>query len=464
MKEGLDFSLPDAPRKRGVRAIELVLLAAVTATLALVILDRRSGRVIESTDSPNTVDVATADALRRAAEDLERRTLYREAADAWHEYREEAELAGIELSDALFREGRNLVEAGEYGRAALVLTQSESLALSDDKRRQARGLIAECLSGLGKEDAREFLVRASTSTDAKEAEASPVVASIGSDRITVEDIRDRLALDVRAMLRAQHPDWSTIEHDARANEIAREQMKNRKVLDQLLATTIQTEVLYRKALESGHGADRETKRVVESFRRAYLAERTILARMQDVLSAITPVDLRNHYDADPEKWAEKPRVDFAFRRFPTEAAARAGLANPDAASFEKGQSPAVQGEEIQGIGRSSEATAHLLALDVGAMGDRPIEIAGAWYIFRADAKHPRRPRTFEEALDDVRADLIRVKQREAVARLEAELRLQYLVHVDEEALGRIAVPEPVGDGAEPPGTKPASSSDPAPTK
>lgn len=462
MTRSFDFSLPEAPARRGRGLVPFLSLLGTVGCLGFLVALwlRTSPDATPANAGAANASAADPKRIAEAAEELERRTLYREAAETWREYAERAALPPIEAADVLFRRAKNLVEAGEWSEGVRLLTRYEKLDISAKSRRRAQELTSECLSALGKEDARAYVVRSSTSSPATktggEAGESPlVVARVGADDITLEDLRDRLALDVRDALHAQHPDFPAVEIERQADAIARKTLGEKETLEKVVADAVRTEVLYRQGLEEGFGTDADTRRAIDTFRRRYLADRVVLDHMQSSVAALTPVDLKNHFDAHPDRWVEKAKVEFSFHEFPDEASARTAL-EAGIGEFTAAEGPAVEGEPLPGLGRNAEATAHLLALDEGAVGDRPIEVGEHWYIFRADQKHERRPKTFEEAREEVRTDLLATKQREALARLEAELSIRFHVFVDQDAIARAAKDtkdaqetKAAGDGSDP---------------
>ena len=219
-----------------------------------------------------------------------------------------------------------------------------------------------------------------------------------------------------------------------ADEMARERLKDPKALQEILQQVVQTEVLYREALAQKYESNAEYRKAVVEFRRGYLANQLIQDHVQEALKSIGPTDLENHYEANKEKFVAKEAVEFSYQQFATEEEANAALLDPVDSDFTPGQGAAVQGEPIPGLGRSAEATAQLLALQEGSTGDRPIPIDDVWYVFRADKKLAERERAFEEAADDVRADLARIKQAEAAQKLQQRLAQKFPIEIVEEAL------------------------------
>ncbi|HLU49401.1 MAG TPA: hypothetical protein VK116_14995, partial [Planctomycetota bacterium] len=85
MTGSFDFSLPEAPPRRGGRALKAVSFLVSIGTLAVVLLLYLRGPEATSGEPKVARGDATIDPARiaKAAEELERRTLYREAAETW---------------------------------------------------------------------------------------------------------------------------------------------------------------------------------------------------------------------------------------------------------------------------------------------------------------------------------------------------------------------------------------------
>ncbi|MBN1442567.1 MAG: peptidyl-prolyl cis-trans isomerase, partial [Planctomycetes bacterium] len=435
MSQSLDFSLPQGPPRKGPRLLAWLTLGCAAASLAiLVLLLLRGG--FGAGPARSSEPALAREHLRDVAQDLEKRALYREAAEVWGEYAAIPGLEPADVAEAVFLRGKNLVDAGDYGPAARVLTEYEHLDVSQASRRRAAELILECLSALGKEEARESLLEAYTSFDARPE--GIVLARVGGESITIEGVRKQVAAQIESMLRMQDAALTSEEAARRAQELARERLESPETLEQALQQVISLEVLYREALARDLGSSPECAEAVKEFRRSYLAQKLIQRSVDDALRSIGPTDLENHYKANLDEYVEKPAVEFSVQKFPTEAAAQAALASLVDSDFQKGAGPAVQGEPIPGIGRSAEATAHLFALDEGKAGGRAIEIGGAWYVFRCDRKREKRQKSLDEALPQVRADLARAKQAEAAEKLQAELLAKYTVDIVAEDLRKAA--------------------------
>lgn len=446
MNQQLDLSLPQSPRKSRAGAAGWLVFLLTLGNLALLIVLVLSAQG-RSAGGANGDPVNSPESLKQLAETLERRTLYSQAAEVWKEYAEVAELSPQEAAGILYLRGKNLQLAGSYLEAARYLSQYEGLSstlVSREDRRRAARLISDCLFALDKVEAQEQFVKAYTSLGVEEQ--GTVIARVAGDPITLGELRAALARQALSILRMRGAPLGPEEARQQAEEMARQQLEKTEVLQQALQQLVRTKVLYREALARQYAEEKRTVEDLAELRRNYLADRLIQDHIEEVAGAITRTDLENHYAANKESYIEKPSVEFSQQKFATEAAAREALAALDGSQFEKGAGPAVTREPLPGLGRSAEATAHLLALDEGRSGDRPIRIGDAWYIFRCDRKHPRRQKTFEEAEPQVRADLLLAKQREALERLQGVLAQKYRVEILSEAIEK-ATREDANDGA-----------------
>ena len=432
-KQQLDLSLPEAPRRRSPGAAGWLAVLLGVGNLAFLVLLAVS---LRGSKAPADGAPTSPETLEKLARTLERRTLYEQAAAVWREYARAAELTQEEAARVTYLRGKNLHLAGKYAEAARFFSEYEDLDVSREDRRRAARLLSDCLSALGKEEVRESVLKAYTIPG--HTEEGTVVARVGGDGITLEELRDSLARQTASMLRLEGVTLGPDELRVRAQEMAREQLKNRETLERVLQQAIQSEVLYREALAEKYATDERTVEDLAEIRRGYLADRLLRDRVQEAMKAIGPTDLRNHYEAHKETYVDKPSVEFSFQKFPGEVTARSALENLDAARFTKGSGRAASGEPIPGIGRSAEATAHLMALDEGQAGNRPLRIGESWYVFRSDAKHRRRQKPFEEAEAEVRADLARRKRRESIEELQQILTQKYRVEIlDEELAGAL---------------------------
>ena len=140
MAAKLDLSVPEAPRPgAGRRVLPVLTFLVAAATLGLVGLHWRSdSRAPEAAPGAgNAVQRADVERLRGLAQRLERRTLYREAAEAWKEYAAVAGLSDADRASIVYRQGKCLHLAGDYAGAARALLEAEQLGLAPEQERRS---------------------------------------------------------------------------------------------------------------------------------------------------------------------------------------------------------------------------------------------------------------------------------------------------------------------------------------
>jgi hypothetical protein len=456
MTTGLNLTLPEAPRRRsrpGILQVLTFLLAAGAVTL--LVLDRRE----RTAGAPAAAGAEEARRLQDLGADLEKRTLYPQAADAWGEYLAVAVIPPEERGRALYRRAKCLTLAGRHAEAARYLTEAEGYTLPRDEKRRAAQLLLECLQVLRKDDAYDSVARAFA---VQAEEKGTLVARVGKDQITREEIRDDLRAAVAESLKLGGAPLTPAELAARAAELVDKQMKDPEAWKRALGQAVSSRLLYREGLERGFGEDEATNLAVARFRRVYLGQRVIEAEVEAALKNLGATDLKNHYQAHKERFVEKPGVEFSFASFGTRDEAEAALKkvkDPLAAGevgLERAKGAASRGAPVPGIGPSAEITEHLLALGEGEASAAPVEHQGRLYVFRVERKTPERQLEFEEAEPRVRADLAALKRQEAMDSLRDLLAQKFSVQAAPEGLGaegKEAAPA-AATGAAPPGGQP----------
>lgn len=448
MANALDLSLPDAPPpRRRAGGIQVLTLLIAVAVLVLLILDR-SGSGPGERGGPAPVE--ETERLERLAKSLEKRTLYRAANEVWAEYMAAADLTPDQRAETLYRRAKCLQQGGDYSTAARCYSEVQDLPLSNEQKRSARQALLECLSALGKEEAREYVARSMAVPG--EEEAGAVVALVGGDEITREDLRLEVVETAKNMLRMQGVPLLPRQLAAEAEKIAATQLKDPKTAGQILQQIISRRLLYREGLARGYEQDREIGAQVAEFRRGAIGRRVVEEEMNKVIASIGPTDLSNHYEAHKDRFVASAEVEFSYLRLPDRAAANTTLAaltaDPDAAQeWQRAPAAAREGAPVPGLGYSAEITAHLLALDEGQISDRVLEHDGDFFIFRAEKKTAERQLSFEEARGQVQADLIAAKREETLSQLEQFFRQKFMVQIYDKNLEAPPSPE-ASDGGD----------------
>ncbi|MBN1418839.1 MAG: peptidyl-prolyl cis-trans isomerase [Planctomycetes bacterium] len=426
----LELNLPPEPARRGADPKAAILLVLSVATLALVAwLALRGGGA-----SPAPAPAGEAELLADLADTLERRTLYGGAAEVLARQIEVSRPAGEELGRLLFRRGRDLMLAGLHEDAARAFLEADARGLPEEERRRAKQLVLDCLSALGKHDARQEAARALA--EYGRTEAGGPVARLAGETISAGELVEELGREARAELSMQATALPREAFEERAKEAVHARLRDENALREVAERMLAERVLYREATERKLDEEPESAKQVERFRRAYLANRVVQAVLEDV--RVTALDVQNHYEAHKEDYAIPEAVRIEAARFDDPAAAAAALGKPGEIPFAPVEGWIERGGEVPGIGRSAEVEAHIFALEPGTPSDRPIEAAGASYLFRVVEKRPRRIPAFDEVRARAEADLLAAKRREAIARLQAELGLKFAARIEEEALRKLA--------------------------
>jgi len=428
----LELNLPPESARRGADPKAAILLILSLATFGLVAwIALRGGGALTPAAGPE----GEAKLLADLADTLERRTLYGAAADVLARHIEAARPEGEALGQALYRRGRDLMLAGRHEEAARALLEAEARGLPDEERRRAKQLVLDCLSALGKHEAREEAAR--SLAEYGRTEAGGPVARLSGETISAGELVEELGREVRAEMAMQAASLPPGTFEQHVKEAVHARLRDEEALKQVAERMLAERVLFREAVERKLDQEPETAKEAERFRRAYLASRVVRALLQDV--RVTALDVQNHYEAHKEDYAIPEAVRISSARFDDRAAAEAALAAGAAGvPFAPVEGWVERGGSIPGIGRSAEVEAHLFALEPGKPSDRPIEAAKAFYLFRVEEKRPRRIPALDEARSRVETDLLAAKREEAIARLQAELSGKFNARIEEDGIRKLA--------------------------
>ena len=445
MASSLDLSLPAAPPSRGRGGfVQWLTLLGVLAIIGILVW-----RSLGPTATLPGGTEANADSFKELATKLEKRTLYGEAEKAWAGYMAAAELSTDERADTLYRRAKCLKEEGLYAQAAGRLSELDSLDVSQERKRAARRMLLECLSALGKNTVRDDLSR---SFAVRDEERGTVIARVGGDEITREELREELSTMAEQVFRQQGVPLTPTERESRALAFVEQQMDTPEAARQALMGLITSRLLYREGLERGLADESALPKVMERFRRQHIATSVVEAEQERALSSLGPTEISNHFEAHKERFIEPARTEFSYAAFPTlDAAAQAlaTMASGGQVGLERVAGAALRGQPLPAIGLAPELTAHILALDEGEVSDRPLVHAGRSFIFRAEKRHAQRQLALDEAEPQVRADLARRKSAEAIEALQTLLGQKFRVEIlDANLLPKDDAGNPPGSGAD----------------
>ncbi len=455
MAQELKFDLPaPKPAKSGGSAMWVIaaLLIGVGAGFAL-----RSGGVCGvgrtcPIANSTTGGLMNAEELAALAETLERNQVYGQAAKTWQQVAEANPPRGPDKADMLFRIGKNLSLAGEYEAALAYLFAAETADQQGLRKASINKLVLDGLSALGKEDARAYQARRRTSLEADaDKEKDPVVAEIGGERITEQDLQTfarRMVTDRMSMQKSFMPP----EAFAEAVDKQLAQFKTADGRKQLLQMYIGQELLYREALAGKLEEDTDVRQKLLEARRAVLTS----AFLDDYLAKniqIGDTDIQNAYEAHKADYVEPEAVkveaivvDDEKKRDEVDTALAAG---GDFSGLRASHSTLKVSEDVPDVfdrwltreGRvpmvteNNAALAHLFALQQNEVGGKWFTGQGGKFIrFRLVERRAERQLPLDECRPRVERDLRERKQKDVLDQLQQALqkKFQVVIHESEE--------------------------------
>lgn len=205
-------------------------------------------------------------------------------------------------------------------------------------------------------------------------------------------------------------------------------------LERLVERWVDEEVLYREALARGLDRDDPQVRARLASSMAYLLD------AQAVIEEPSEEELRAHFEAHAERWAEEARLDFTHVFVPREDPRAEARAAELLAAIEAGASPNGLGETFPGGRRYRGRRLEQLGESFGPEFVQGLEAQpeGVWalrrsrygvHLVRVDARSAARAADFARAREDVRHDLREARAEEARARELARLRARWDVVV-----------------------------------
>lgn len=410
----------------------LLLQLAILGVLALMFL--RRGEHVSATIA-GAVTQSGAE-QRAVALELENRSLYAQAAEAWQDYLRGAPQAQ-DRAEVWFRTGRLFMQAEQFDRAAAALLRCEQAAGSDAQlRRKVGPEVVNCLRRLGLygEVGRELSRR--VEARAGDLKQGKVLATLAGEPLTEADLDRLIERRVDQMLAMQ---------GAAGNESVRQQLlgqsaraeTRRQVFEELL----QTELFTRRARELG--LDKEQEYVAA---RQALEDNLLAARFQTrELAKIQPtdVDLEALYKSretdyrEPEQltaWIEELKADDKpqailegvksaddFRQWQKK---HRGDVPPDGPAAQP--DTLVRGRPHPRLGNTDA----VFNLESGQWTKAPVANERRQYLVLVEGKSPARTPPLEEIRDRVRADYVARKREEMSRRLAEELMERYKVKIE----------------------------------
>lgn len=443
MSEQLDFTLPDEvsrprqPRKgRGLNSFLLLLILIAVVGFGVVTLLR--------SNAPSSRRGGLGPESERAlASKLQDRGLNVSAAEAWLRYLSVAKLEPKEKASRYYDVGKLYQEAGDFERALVNYYRSESVAEVDELALELRRRKRECFRRLGNIAGLNRELEAMTSLApggaAKEA-GGEVVAEIGPEKITMEDVNRRIDRLVE-LQPSRRLGFMSKEEVNKQKERLVDQFQSKEAKFRVLQDMVSKEVLLREAVKRGVDKEAENERAIEEFRSSFLANQLLDAEINQKVN-ITESDLRDYYNAHKQDFRAKARVSISQIVTEKQEDAERVLEklkdgksfeecakefSTDDATKEKGgevEAEIEKGGNIPGIGANVDVHAHLFAMKENDVSPKPVKVGEKYYIFKVRGGLPERVKAFEEVRWEVgtrkRQEKVRELREALIERLQTE--------------------------------------------
>lgn len=300
----LDLTVPAQHGKKSSYLPVLTAIIAAVLLLAVVLNTVILLRAKTNTDMP--AKGLEPEKIKDLATRLYQRNLYQQAAAAWAEYLQTADISLQERARALFQRGLCLEKAGLFADAVDAYYRSEATSKVQELAQQIPSHIKECLEQLGRFSAVRYELMARTGYKAQDDESSKVVAQIGPEKITDSDLSKSIE-DAIDMELASIAPFMTLEQLNQQRRKILEHYKSASVRLGFLRSWLANEIAYRRAMEQGLNEQERTKRLIQEITRQTLAQQMIQQVLASRMS-ITEGDLRTYYQANKDRF-KRPSED-----------------------------------------------------------------------------------------------------------------------------------------------------------
>jgi hypothetical protein len=413
--------------------IALLLLQLATLGVLIALVSQRGPR---GSTTGGVVATGSGADQRALALELENRSLYAQAAEAWQDYLRGAPQAK-DRAEVWFRTGRLFMQAEQFDRAAAALLRCEQAAEDNaELRRKVGPEIVTCLRRLGLhgEVGRELSRR--VEAGAEDVEKGRILATLAGEPLTEADLDRLIERRVDQMLAMQGAAGNEAVRQQFLAEFARPETRR-----QLFEELLQTELFTRRARELGRDKDQEYLAARQALEDNLLAARfqtRELAKIQP-----TDVDLEGLYKSRETEYREPEQVTAWIEELKADDKPQAILEGIKSADDfrqwqkkHRGDVPAdgptaapetlVRGQPHPQLGNTDT----LFGLDAGQWTKEPVVNEQRQYLVLVEGKSPARTPPLEEIRDRVRADYVARKREEMARRLSDDLMDRYQVRIE----------------------------------
>ncbi|MBN1832337.1 MAG: peptidyl-prolyl cis-trans isomerase [Deltaproteobacteria bacterium] len=457
MTEELDFSIPTHEGKRAQTGSKLLVI--LTVIVLIIVLANMCIVLIHKDVTSERVEgsALSAEQLKDLALKLEKQELDRASVAAWKEYLKAASLDGEEAARIWYRIGKIYQADSQYDMALDAFYRSETYARPDDISPEIARRVQESLETMGKFAALRYELADRVGTGGITTESSshdtvdPVVAEIGTQKITKSDLDRRIERLIETQISQYASYLPEEEADKRKEDMLRQYSTDSQrqiFLNQYMAE----EILYRKARESGLMDDPDVRVALRDIERSLLAGKVMEKEFADEIK-ISSGDLATYYKAHKEEYIQPERASVAHILVENEEEAGdvrrrlekgddfsvlAAELSRDEQARETGGEVAEwiekgEGREIPGLGGSDTAIKAIFATDQGHLVKEDIRTEKGIHIIKVLKREAERQKAFDEVKNEVALALRSQKEREVQQKLFARLKEQYDVVIHQSA-------------------------------
>lgn len=289
MSDKLDFSLPEKKKERGGFSLTHGLLLVLIAMSLVIFFTLQSSQ--KASDASKVLDI---EAQKEFAMKLQKHNLNREAAQAWKNYLDRAQINKKESSNIWYSVGKLFQKAGDYKEAIESYYKSEFIYKNKTLENEISRRVQECYESLG-----NFAALRSELTDRvglNENKDAIVLAEIGDMKITSTDLDQKIEemIDMQLSQIAPHANPEQLK---KQKEQLFKQFSGKDQRLQMLNQTVSEELLYREARKNQLAEDPQYKKMVKNLERKMLAQRLLSQELASKIN-ITSSDLKSYYEAN----------------------------------------------------------------------------------------------------------------------------------------------------------------------
>ena len=421
----LNLSLPEyasgAQRGRGhglMVGLGVVILLLVAAQLGVRLLS--DGSPAERPARP----AADVEAMKELALRLEARGLPEQAARAWAEYVETADLDPGEKGQKLAHAAGQMQNADKYEEAIVFYFRADQLDPPDELKTLISRGIQECFSRLGKHSDLFYELKDRTSLGGEKVEdGSAIVAEIGPEKITLREFERELDAEIKK--RAATMGGPQAEQ---YEQYLRQQLASSEAKQRMLGDIISRRVVVREAHERQIDKTEAFKKKLAEIADQLAAQEVVQAEMARI--SLSENDYKLFYDANQERFKEGQKAKISRILLDDEKVAEELLKtlkseddfakaakekSLDAETSENGGEVAGEvrpGQWAPAIGQNEDLSKAIFSAQAGAILDKPFKTDDGFSIVMVREKTPEYQKTYEEVADQVKREYDEQKQRE----------------------------------------------------